>query len=75
MSESGPEKLPDVREWSFGPFKCPGGRDTLPDVPVGWEALPDMRELLGGPLETWGGPPGSSGASPEVRDWSGHPPR
>ena len=25
------------------------GRDTLPDVPVGWEALPDVRQLSGGP--------------------------
>ena len=37
------------------------GRDTLPDVPEGWEALPDVRQLSCVPPGCAGGPPGCPG--------------
>ena len=55
ISGSGRKTIQDVREWSGGPYKCPGvvgrpsqmslsGRETHPDVPEWLEALPDVRE-------------------------------
>ena len=42
------------------PFRMSGsGRETLPDVPEGWESLPDVREWSGGPPEC----PGVVGSS------------
>ena len=47
---SGPEALPDVREWSGVPSVGPGvvGR-LLRTSRSGREALPEFREWLGGP--------------------------
>ena len=55
MSRSGREVIPDVREWSGGPARCPGvvggptrmsgsGREARPDVQEGGKAFPDVRE-------------------------------
>ena len=57
MCVSGREALPDVREWSGGPFGCPGGSPECPEVVgrpsrisgSGREALPDVWEWLEGP--------------------------
>ena len=48
-------------------------RDTLPDVPEGWEALPDVRQLSGGPPGCAGGPPSCLGVvvRPSRMSWSG----
>ena len=49
MSGSGWETLPDVREWSGGPPRCPGvvGRPSQMSG-SGREILPNVREWSGG---------------------------
>ena len=55
----GQEDLPDVRVWSGGPSKCPGGPAKVPRVVErpsrisgsGRGALPDVREFSGDPPE------------------------
>ena len=42
-------------------WRSVNGRDTLPDVPEGWEALSDVRQLSGGPPECAEGPPSCPG--------------
>ena len=37
------------------------GRETLPDVPVGWEAFPNVRQVSRGPHGYVRGPPGYVG--------------
>ena len=78
MSKSGRETLPDVREWSGGPPKCPGvvgspfrmsGVVGRPSQMFGscWEAPCMSRRLsrlFGSHWETL----------PDVREWSGGPP-
>ena len=57
MSRCGREAFPDVREWSGGPFECPGvvGRPSQTygsgreDLLGGREAIPDVWEWPGGP--------------------------
>ena len=44
MSGSGREALADVREWSGGPFECPGVVGRLSRMPgSGREALSNVR--------------------------------
>ena len=52
------------------------GRDTLPDVPEGWEALPNVQELSGDPSGCQGVVRRPSQMSrsgretlPDVREW------
>ena len=54
MSGSGGEALPDVREWSAGPYECPGVVGSPSEkFGSGWESLPEVW--------VWSeGPPGSS---------------
>ena len=44
---SGRVALPDIREWSGDPAKCPGVVGVLPECS---KELADVREWLGGPL-------------------------
>ena len=55
MSWRGRESLPDVREWSEGPPRCPGlvGRPSQMSGSC-WKTLPDVREWSGDPLECLG---------------------
>ena len=62
MFGSGREVLPEFREWSGGPPRCPGvvGRPSRMSG-SGREILLEVREWLGGTpgcLEWSGGPPG-----------------
>ena len=49
------------RKFGRPSWRSANGRDTLPDVPEGWEALLDVRQLSGGPPRCAEGPPNCSG--------------
>ena len=49
MSGSGGEALPDVREWSAGPYGCSGVVGRLSGkFGSGRESLPEVRKWSGG---------------------------
>ena len=79
MSVSVPVALEDVREWSGGPPGCPGvfGRPSRMSG-CGRETLGDVRESLsdaGSGRETPRMSRSSREAFPDVREWSGGPPK
>ena len=69
MSGSGREALPNVREWSGGPPRCPGvvvKPSRMSGRPVrmsgsGREAIPDAQETISDIREWLVGPPGCPG--------------
>ena len=49
------------RKFGRPSWRSANGRDTLPDVPEGWEAFLDVRQLSGGPPGCAEGPPSCPG--------------
>ena len=77
MSVSGREALPDVQEWSGGPFGCPGGPPGCPGVVGRLSRMSRSGQEAFRMSESGGRPNRMSGSSrealPDVRVRSGDP--